>query len=82
MTWCMLLGMDAPRFCIDDLGEDKVKARYDEMMAGDNRQPCKVCAKRVKAEFCFCHVCGDVLCDVHFGEHLTSEVPLGKLEKS
>lgn len=36
----------------------------------------------MQAGYGFCHVCGKVLCGVHFSEHLTSEVPLGELEKA
>ena len=55
---CVLLGT-----------ETMAKEAFDQMMAGDNRQPCFVCKKKVKAEYCFCHLCGLVFCDIHNEAH-------------
>ena len=52
-----------------DRDRDEMFRTIDRMMAGDNRQPCFVCEKKVKAEYCFCHLCGLVLCDVHNRQH-------------
>lgn len=65
-------------WCAHDIGQEAVEARYEEMMAGSNRQPCEVCGKRVKAEYSFCHVCGRVLCGEHMKAHLTSAVPVSE----
>jgi hypothetical protein len=69
-------------YCHDDIGREAQKARYEAMKEGPNRQPCGKCNKPVKAEYCFCHICGKILCEVHFIEHLTSNVPLGNWRKS
>lgn len=66
------------KWCEHVLEDEALEARYREMMAGSNHQPCEDCGKHVKAEFCFCHVCGRVFCDDHFQAHLTSGVPVGK----
>lgn len=66
-------------FCVNTIAEAALVKLYDEMMAGANRQPCVDCGKLVKAEYCFCHVCGKVFCDIHADAHRTSSVPVGKL---
>ena len=49
--------------------EQASKEAFDKMMAGDNHQPCFVCEKKVKAEYCFCPRCGLILCDDHMKKH-------------